>query len=74
MFKLSLHYLQNALIGMDIPMYENKRVASENNVFNIGSGDDIPFGDDYFEASNHFSSFVDRILFVFLFVLRSQVP
>ncbi|XP_065867531.1 uncharacterized protein At3g49140 [Euphorbia lathyris] len=40
----------NALIGMDIPMYENKRVANEYNVFDIGGMDDIPFDDDYFEV------------------------
>ncbi|EEF31833.1 conserved hypothetical protein [Ricinus communis] len=40
----------NAFIGMDIPMYENKRIANEYNVFDIGSTDDIPFDDDYFEV------------------------
>ncbi|XP_050213029.2 uncharacterized protein At3g49140 isoform X2 [Mercurialis annua] len=40
----------NVLIGMDIPMYENKRIANEYNVFDIVSMDDIPFDDDYFEV------------------------
>ncbi|XP_021610841.1 uncharacterized protein At3g49140 isoform X3 [Manihot esculenta] len=39
----------NCLIGIDIPMYENKRVASEYDVFDVSSVDDIPFDDDYFE-------------------------
>uniref|UniRef100_A0A2P2KPW8 Uncharacterized protein At3g49140 n=1 Tax=Rhizophora mucronata TaxID=61149 RepID=A0A2P2KPW8_RHIMU len=42
----------NVLIGMDIPMYENKRLASEYNVFKVGSSDDIPFDDDYFEVTD----------------------
>ncbi|XP_024022118.1 uncharacterized protein At3g49140 isoform X2 [Morus notabilis] len=41
----------NALIGMDMPMYENKRVAGEYNISdNSGSIDEIPFDDDYFEV------------------------
>ena len=42
-------------------MYENRRIANEDIVFDIGSTDDIPFDDDYFEASNHFSSFMNYI-------------
>ncbi|XP_021644069.2 uncharacterized protein At3g49140 isoform X3 [Hevea brasiliensis] len=42
--------VENVLIGIDIPMYENKRVASEYDVFDIGSTDDILFDDDYFEV------------------------
>ncbi|KAJ6401308.1 hypothetical protein OIU84_016677 [Salix udensis] len=40
----------NVLIGMDIPIYENKKVSNEYNIFNIGIEDDIPFDEDYFEA------------------------
>ncbi|KAH8489461.1 hypothetical protein Peur_059019 [Populus x canadensis] len=40
----------NVLIGMDIPIYENKKVANEYSIFNIGSEDDLPFDEDYFEA------------------------
>ncbi|XP_034906269.1 uncharacterized protein At3g49140 isoform X2 [Populus alba] len=40
----------NVLIGMDIPMYENKKVVNEYNIFNVGSEDDIPFDEDYFEV------------------------
>uniref|UniRef100_A0A3N7HJW6 Uncharacterized protein n=1 Tax=Populus trichocarpa TaxID=3694 RepID=A0A3N7HJW6_POPTR len=42
--------LVNVLIGMDIPIYENKKVANEYSIFNIGSEDDLPFDEDYFEA------------------------
>ncbi|KAH8489462.1 hypothetical protein H0E87_024909 [Populus deltoides] len=42
----------NVLIGMDIPIYENKKVANEYSIFNIGSEDDLPFDEDYFEAIN----------------------
>ncbi|KAG5231950.1 Pentatricopeptide repeat (PPR) superfamily protein [Salix suchowensis] len=41
----------NVLIGMDIPIYENKKVANEYNIFNIGIEDDIPFDEDYFEVT-----------------------
>lgn len=54
--------MQNCLIGIDIPMYENKRVASEYDVFDVSSVDDIPFDDDYFEVGNHFSLFLGCIL------------
>jgi len=57
-----MHSLQNVLIGMDIPIYENKKVANEYSIFNIGSEDDLPFDEDYFEVSNHFSSFLCWIL------------
>ncbi|KDP42858.1 hypothetical protein JCGZ_23800 [Jatropha curcas] len=40
----------NALIGINIPMYENKRIANEYNVFDIGSNDDSTYDDDYFEV------------------------
>ncbi|CAK7348959.1 unnamed protein product [Dovyalis caffra] len=40
----------NVLIGMDIPIYENKKVANEYNIFNVGSEDEIPFDEDYFEV------------------------
>ncbi|EOY04956.1 Pentatricopeptide repeat superfamily protein isoform 1 [Theobroma cacao] len=42
--------LVNALIGMDIPMHENNRVAGEYNISDIGNDDEIPFDDDYFEV------------------------
>ncbi|KAI5599598.1 hypothetical protein POPTR_002G230700v4 [Populus trichocarpa] len=42
--------VENVLIGMDIPMYENKKVVNEYNIFNVGSEDDIPFDEDYFEV------------------------
>jgi hypothetical protein len=53
-----MNSFQNVLIGMDIPMYENKKVVNEYNIFNFGSEDDIPFDEDYFEVSNHCSSFL----------------
>ncbi|CAN0858072.1 Uncharacterized protein At3g49140 [Linum grandiflorum] len=40
----------NAFIGMDVPIYENKRVASEYNVFNVGGGNNIPFDEDFFQV------------------------
>jgi len=58
LLKVFMHSLQNVLIGMDIPIYENKKVANEYSIFNIGSEDDLPFDEDYFEVSNHFSSFL----------------
>ncbi|KAH7573391.1 hypothetical protein JRO89_XS03G0138700 [Xanthoceras sorbifolium] len=40
----------NALIGMDIPLYKNQSIADGYNISDIGSGDDVPFDDDYFEV------------------------
>ncbi|KAI4305987.1 hypothetical protein L6164_029307 [Bauhinia variegata] len=40
----------NALIGMDIPIYGNQRVASDYNILNLGSDDELPFDDDYDEV------------------------
>lgn len=44
--------LQTALIGMDIPMYDNRRIISEYDIFNGGIGytDEFPFDDDYIEV------------------------
>ncbi|XP_061342820.1 uncharacterized protein At3g49140 isoform X2 [Gastrolobium bilobum] len=39
----------NALIGMDIPIYDNRRIVSEYDIFNSGNNDDFPFDDDYVE-------------------------
>lgn len=58
LLKAFMNSFQNVLIGMDIPMYENKKVVNEYNIFNVGSEDDIPFDEDYFEVSNHCSSFL----------------
>ncbi|CAN0858074.1 Uncharacterized protein At3g49140 [Linum grandiflorum] len=46
--------VENAFIGMDVPIYENKRVASEYNVFNVGGGNNIPFDEDFFQVKNSF--------------------
>ncbi|CAN1731986.1 Uncharacterized protein At3g49140 [Linum perenne] len=40
----------NAFIGMDVPVYENKRVANEYTLFNIGGGNNIPFDEDFFQV------------------------
>ncbi|KAJ4723176.1 Pentatricopeptide repeat (PPR) superfamily protein [Melia azedarach] len=40
----------NALIGMDIPVYENQRMAGVQNFSDIGTSDDIPLDEDYFEV------------------------
>ncbi|KAK9287796.1 hypothetical protein L1049_016236 [Liquidambar formosana] len=40
----------NALIGIDISLYENRRIVSEYNILDSGSSEDIPFDDDYFEV------------------------
>uniref|UniRef100_A0A6P3Z1P9 uncharacterized protein At3g49140-like isoform X1 n=1 Tax=Ziziphus jujuba TaxID=326968 RepID=A0A6P3Z1P9_ZIZJJ len=39
----------NALIGMDMPIYENRRTVGEYNISDSGS-EEIPFDDDYFEV------------------------
>lgn len=51
-FLLLLNYIQNAFIGMDIPNYENQRVAAgaRYNYSDFVTGDDIPFDEDYFEV------------------------
>ena len=46
---ITIMIYQNVLIGMDIPIYENRRKAGEYNI----SSDETLFGDDYFEVSNH---------------------
>ncbi|XP_054798168.1 uncharacterized protein At3g49140 isoform X3 [Prosopis cineraria] len=38
-----------ALIGMDIPLYDNRRTASEYNIFNSGNNDEFLLDDDYIE-------------------------
>ncbi|GMN63535.1 hypothetical protein TIFTF001_032611 [Ficus carica] len=40
----------NALIGMDMPIYENRRMSGEYNISDSGSIDEIAFDDDYFEV------------------------
>ncbi|XP_057441393.1 uncharacterized protein At3g49140 [Lotus japonicus] len=40
----------NALIGMDIPIYDNRRTASEDAIFNSGDDDEFPFDDGYIEV------------------------
>ncbi|CAN1731983.1 Uncharacterized protein At3g49140 [Linum perenne] len=42
--------VENAFIGMDVPVYENKRVANEYTLFNIGGGNNIPFDEDFFQV------------------------
>ncbi|XP_004491268.2 uncharacterized protein At3g49140 isoform X2 [Cicer arietinum] len=46
------HNPVTALIGMDIPMYDNRRIISEYDIFNGGIGytDEFPFDDDYIEV------------------------
>ncbi|KAF7833376.1 uncharacterized protein G2W53_015709 [Senna tora] len=39
-----------ALIGMDIPLYDNRRTASEYNIFNSGHNDKFLLDDDYIEV------------------------
>ncbi|POO03405.1 hypothetical protein TorRG33x02_006100 [Trema orientale] len=39
----------NALIGMDMPIYENRRIAGEHNISDSGNIDEMAFDDDYFE-------------------------
>ncbi|KAF4361663.1 hypothetical protein G4B88_015286 [Cannabis sativa] len=41
--------LQNALIGMDMPIYENRRIIGEYNIFDSDI-DELLFDDDYFEV------------------------
>jgi hypothetical protein len=43
-------FLQNALIGMDIPMYDNRMPISEYDIFYGGITDEFPFDDDYIEV------------------------
>ncbi|KAL1307684.1 hypothetical protein HN51_049580 [Arachis hypogaea] len=40
----------NALIGMDIPIYDNRRTASQYDLFDAGSNEEFPFDDDYVEV------------------------
>ncbi|XP_034685837.1 uncharacterized protein At3g49140 isoform X2 [Vitis riparia] len=42
----------NALIGMDLSLYKNRRVAGEYNISESGSTDDISLDDDYFEVED----------------------
>ncbi|XVF29288.1 hypothetical protein REPUB_Repub15cG0108100 [Reevesia pubescens] len=42
--------LVKALIGMDIPIHENKGVVGDYNISDIWNDDEIPFDDDYFEV------------------------
>ncbi|XP_028792583.1 uncharacterized protein At3g49140 isoform X1 [Neltuma alba] len=37
------------LIGMDLPLYNNRRIASEYNIFNSGNNDEFLLDDDYIE-------------------------
>lgn len=46
----------NALIGMDIPLYENKRIPGEYKISDINGVDDMSFDDDYFEVADFESS------------------
>lgn len=41
--------LQNALIGMEMPVYECRKKAAEHNIF----GDENLFEDEFFEVSNN---------------------
>ncbi|KAL6293748.1 hypothetical protein ACE6H2_001890 [Prunus campanulata] len=40
----------NALFGMDIPTYDDGRIAGEFNILGGGNSDEIPFDDDYLEV------------------------
>lgn len=42
---------QNALFGMDIPTYDDGRIAGEFTILGGGNSDEIPFDDDYLEVS-----------------------
>ncbi|RVW92369.1 hypothetical protein CK203_032468 [Vitis vinifera] len=44
--------IRNALIGMDLSLYKNRRVAGEYNISESGSTDDISLDDDYFEVED----------------------
>lgn len=35
---------------MDIPIYDNRRTASEDAIFNSGDDDEFPFDDGYIEV------------------------
>lgn len=53
--------LQNALIGMGIPVHSNQSVAAGYNISDTGSSDGMPLDDDYFEVGGHFLCFWDWI-------------
>lgn len=40
----------NALIGMDIPIYNDQSIAGGYNISDLSNGDDMPFDDYYFEV------------------------
>ncbi|XP_008222586.1 PREDICTED: uncharacterized protein At3g49140 isoform X3 [Prunus mume] len=42
--------VENALFGMDIPLYDDGRRAGEFNILGGGNSDEIPFDDDYLEV------------------------
>ncbi|CAL8085573.1 unnamed protein product [Prunus armeniaca] len=42
--------VENALFGMDIPLYDDGRIAGEFNILGGGNSDEIPFDDDYLEV------------------------
>ena len=50
---------------MDIPIYDNRRTASEYDIFYSGNNDEFPFDDDYVEVCS-FKCLVYRMLLVVL--------
>ena len=49
-FKVS--FLQNVLIGMDIPVFDNRRTVDEYDILYIGSDDEFLLSDDNVEVSS----------------------
>lgn len=45
-------HLQNALIGMDMQMYESRRILGDYSAVDSGYGDVAPFDYDYIEVSS----------------------
>ncbi|CAL1404638.1 unnamed protein product [Linum trigynum] len=46
----------NAFIGMDVPIYENRRVASDYDIFSVRDADDIPMDNDFFPIMDYKAS------------------
>lgn len=55
-FKLLIYrliaYLQNVLIGMDLPLLENKQLSVPDSHISDDSGDDISYFEDYYEVTS----------------------
>lgn len=53
-------FLQNALFGMDIPMYDNTRIINEYDIFYGGIPDPFLIDDDFIEVCS-FKCLIFRI-------------